>query len=124
MTYSVKEIFYTLQEEGINAGKPPVFCRFAGCNLWSGRKADRSNAVCKFCDTDFVGVDGTLGAKYPDAVALAATVASLWPYCMPARKSVQALIVLAAFGAGLGAPHVLTLARAAGAPLSPLMLID
>jgi 7-carboxy-7-deazaguanine synthase (Cx14CxxC type) len=79
MAYSVKEIFYTLQGEGMHAGKPAVFCRFAGCNLWSGREADRSTAVCKFCDTDFVGVDGTDGGKYAQAGALAAKVASLWP---------------------------------------------
>jgi 7-carboxy-7-deazaguanine synthase len=79
MAYSVKEIFYTLQGEGMHAGKPAVFCRFAGCNLWSGREADRSTAVCKFCDTDFVGVDGTDGGKYAQADALAAKIASLWP---------------------------------------------
>ena len=61
MTYSVKEIFYTLQGEGANAGRPAVFCRFAGCNLWSGLERDRDTAVCKFCDTDFVGTDGTSG---------------------------------------------------------------
>ena len=79
MTYSVKEIFYTLQGEGINAGRPAVFCRFAGCNLWSGREADREAAVCGFCDTDFVGTDGTLGGKFDSAAALARTIASCWP---------------------------------------------
>jgi 7-carboxy-7-deazaguanine synthase (Cx14CxxC type) len=79
MTYSVKEIFYTLQGEGLHAGKPAVFCRFAGCNLWTGREADRASAVCKFCDTEFVGTDGTLGGKYLDAFALASRIASLWP---------------------------------------------
>ena len=79
MTYSVKEIFYTLQGEGINAGRPAVFCRFAGCNLWSGREADRGGAVCGFCDTDFVGTDGTLGGKFDSAAALALTIASCWP---------------------------------------------
>ena len=64
MTYSVKEIFYTLQGEGANAGRPAVFCRFAGCNLWNGREADRVTAVCQFCDTDFVGTDGTNGGKF------------------------------------------------------------
>lgn len=78
MTYSVKEIFYTLQGEGINAGRPAVFCRFAGCNLWSGRESDREAAVCRFCDTDFVGTDGTLGGKYPTAASLAAQVGSCW----------------------------------------------
>ena len=79
MTYSVKEIFYTLQGEGLRAGRPAVFCRFAGCNLWSGREQDRSSAVCQFCDTDFVGTDGTLGGKFEHAQALAAAIAALWP---------------------------------------------
>jgi len=79
MAYSVKEIFYTLQGEGGQAGMPAVFCRFAGCNLWSGRESDRANAVCRFCDTDFVGTDGTLGGKYAQAEALAAQIESQWP---------------------------------------------
>jgi 7-carboxy-7-deazaguanine synthase (Cx14CxxC type) len=79
MTYSVKEIFYTLQGEGGQAGSPAVFCRFAGCNLWSGREQDRANAICRFCDTDFVGTDGTLGGKFADADALARQIAALWP---------------------------------------------
>jgi 7-carboxy-7-deazaguanine synthase len=79
MTYSVKEIFYTLQGEGLRAGRPAVFCRFAGCNLWSGREQDRSSAVCKFCDTDFVGTDGTLGGKFASGALLAAKLASMWP---------------------------------------------
>ena len=79
MTYSVKEIFYTLQGEGSHAGRPAVFCRFAGCNLWTGREQDRASAVCKFCDTDFVGTDGTLGGKFAQAHDLAARIASLWP---------------------------------------------
>jgi 7-carboxy-7-deazaguanine synthase (Cx14CxxC type) len=79
MSYQIKEIFYTLQGEGANAGKPAVFCRFAGCNLWSGREADRASAVCQFCDTDFVGTDGTLGARYDSADALAAQIEKLWP---------------------------------------------
>ena len=70
MTYSVKEIFYTLQGEGANAGHPAVFCRFAGCNLWSGREEDRASAICKFCDTDFVGTNGTAGGKYETATLL------------------------------------------------------
>ena len=78
MTYAVKEIFYTLQGEGANAGRPAVFCRFAGCNLWSGLERDRDTAVCKFCDTDFVGTDGTRGGKYPDATQLATTIAREW----------------------------------------------
>jgi 7-carboxy-7-deazaguanine synthase (Cx14CxxC type) len=79
MTYSVKEIFYTLQGEGAQAGRPAVFCRFAGCNLWSGREADRASAVCQFCDTDFVGTDGTGGGRFGDAASLAAAVAGFWP---------------------------------------------
>lgn len=79
MSYSVKEIFYTLQGEGAQAGLPAVFCRFAGCNLWSGRPSDRASALCRFCDTDFVGTDGTLGGKFDSAAALAAQIAALWP---------------------------------------------
>ncbi|CAG9181133.1 7-carboxy-7-deazaguanine synthase [Cupriavidus respiraculi] len=79
MTYAVKEIFYTLQGEGANAGRAAVFCRFAGCNLWTGREEDRARAVCQFCDTDFVGTDGTLGGKYKSADELADMVASQWP---------------------------------------------
>ena len=79
MSYQVKEIFYTLQGEGANAGRPAVFCRFTGCNLWSGREQDRSTAVCKFCDTDFVGTDGTLGGKFAGADALASRIAAQWP---------------------------------------------
>ena len=77
--YSVKEIFYTLQGEGAHAGRPAVFCRFAGCNLWSGREPDRSTAICRFCDTDFIGTDGVLGAKYDSAESLADRIASQWP---------------------------------------------
>ena len=79
MTYAVKEIFYTLQGEGANTGRPAVFCRFAGCNLWSGREADRATAVCKFCDTEFVGTDGDGGGKFDTPQALAAAVAAKWP---------------------------------------------
>ncbi|MEN7530439.1 MULTISPECIES: 7-carboxy-7-deazaguanine synthase [unclassified Cupriavidus] len=78
MTYAVKEIFYTLQGEGANAGRAAVFCRFSGCNLWTGREEDRAKAVCQFCDTDFVGTDGTRGGKYKTAEELAAVVASEW----------------------------------------------
>ncbi|MDF3035639.1 MAG: radical superfamily protein [Paucimonas sp.] len=87
MAYSVKEIFYTLQGEGAQAGRASVFCRFAGCNLWSGREEDRSSAVCKFCDTDFVGTDGERGGKY-DAAGLAQAIAELWPAAQPSRKYV------------------------------------
>jgi 7-carboxy-7-deazaguanine synthase len=79
VSYAVKEIFYTLQGEGALTGRPAVFCRFAGCNLWSGREADRTGAVCRFCDTDFVGTDGTAGGRYRDAGTLARRVSSLWP---------------------------------------------
>lgn len=79
MTYAVKEIFYTLQGEGGQSGRAAVFCRFAGCNLWSGREQDRSAAVCSFCDTDFVGTDGAGGGKFDTPEALAAAVARHWP---------------------------------------------
>ena len=79
MTYSVKEIFYTLQGEGLRAGRPAVFCRFAGCNLWTGREQDRPQAVCQFCDTDFVGTYGTLGGKFASAQALTDLIAAQWP---------------------------------------------
>ncbi len=79
MTYAVKEMFYTLQGEGANAGRPAVFCRFAGCNLWSGREQDRPDAVCSFCDTDFVGTNGVNGAKFKTSEEVADKAASLWP---------------------------------------------
>ena len=79
MTYSVKEMFYTLQGEGTHAGRPAVFLRFSGCNLWSGREQDRASAVCQFCDTDFIGTDGEGGGKFVDAASLASAVAALWP---------------------------------------------
>ena len=78
MSYAVKEIFLTLQGEGGQAGRPAVFCRFAGCNLWTGREADRVTAVCKFCDTDFVGMDGPGGGRFADAGALADAVEAAW----------------------------------------------
>jgi len=78
-TYAVKEIFYTLQGEGAQTGRPAVFLRFAGCNLWSGLERDRAEAVCNFCDTDFVGVDGPGGAKFEGAAALARAVRKAWP---------------------------------------------
>jgi len=85
MSYTVKEIFYTLQGEGALTGRPAVFCRFAGCNLWSGREEDRAAAVCSFCDTDFVGTDATEGGRYADAAALADRIAGLWPAGQGAR---------------------------------------
>lgn len=79
MSYAVKEIFYTLQGEGAHAGRPAVFCRFSGCNLWSGRESDRGSAMCRFCDTDFVGTDGAGGGKFATAAELAAAIAEKWP---------------------------------------------
>ncbi len=93
MSYSVKEIFYTLQGEGTHAGRPAVFCRFAGCNLWSGREQDRATAICRFCDTDFVGTDGLGGGKFADAAKLAARIASFWP-AGPAGDQGQRFVVL------------------------------
>ncbi len=78
MSYAVKEIFLTLQGEGAHAGRTAVFCRFSGCNLWTGREQDRAAAVCQFCDTDFVGTDGTLGGRYANAGDLAAAIAAQW----------------------------------------------
>ena len=78
-TYTVKEVFYTLQGEGAHTGRPAVFCRFTGCNLWSGREQDRAAAICRFCDTDFVGFDGQNGGKFSSPEALAAHISSFWP---------------------------------------------
>lgn len=78
MSYAVKEIFLTLQGEGAHAGRTAVFCRFSGCNLWTGREQDRAEAICKFCDTDFVGMDGTLGGRYANADKLASAIAAQW----------------------------------------------
>jgi len=88
VTYSIKEIFYTLQGEGAHAGRPAVFCRFSGCNLWSGREADRASAVCTFCDTDFVGTDGERGGKFKGAELLASEIDGLWPATYTASKYV------------------------------------
>lgn len=79
MSYAVKEIFYTLQGEGTHTGRPAVFCRFTGCNLWSGLEKDRTTAVCQFCDTDFVGTDGSGGGRFASAPDLARAVAATWP---------------------------------------------
>lgn len=79
MTYSVHEIHYTLQGEGAQAGRPAVFCRFAGCNLWSGREAHRASAICRFCDTEFVGTGGPRGGRFPTAEDLAGALAGYWP---------------------------------------------
>ena len=78
MSYAVKELFHTLQGEGAQAGRAAVFCRFAGCNLWSGREEDRAEAACRFCDTDFVGLDGKGGGRFPAAHDLAASIADTW----------------------------------------------
>jgi 7-carboxy-7-deazaguanine synthase (Cx14CxxC type) len=78
LSYAVKEIFLTLQGEGAHAGRAAVFCRFAGCNLWTGREQDRTSATCQFCDTDFVGTDGTLGGRYATASELADAIAAQW----------------------------------------------
>jgi 7-carboxy-7-deazaguanine synthase len=83
VTYVVKEIFYTLQGEGANAGRPAVFCRFAGCNLWTGREEHRASAVCRFCDTDFVGTDGPGGGVFRTAGSLADAIAAQWPQGRP-----------------------------------------
>jgi len=89
MSYAVKEIFYTLQGEGAQAGRAAVFCRFSGCNLWSGREADRATAACRFCDTDFVGVDGAGGGRFESAQALAEAIEQKWPeHSSAARKFV------------------------------------
>jgi 7-carboxy-7-deazaguanine synthase len=81
MGYTVKELFYTLQGEGAQVGRPAVFCRFTGCNLWNGRDAGRPRATCSFCDTDFVGTDGPGGGRFSTAAALADAAAALWPGC-------------------------------------------
>ena len=88
MTYAVKEIFYTLQGEGANTGRAAVFCRFAGCNLWTGREQDRHQATCQFCDTDFVGTDGPGGGRFASAGEIAAAVAAAWPPAEPGRRFV------------------------------------
>lgn len=88
MSYAVKEIFYTLQGEGRNAGRAAVFCRFAGCNLWSGREEDRAGAICNFCDTDFVGTDGLGGGRFRNGVELAAAIAGFWPEGAGGRRLV------------------------------------
>jgi 7-carboxy-7-deazaguanine synthase (Cx14CxxC type) len=88
VTYSIKEIFYTLQGEGAHAGRPAVFCRFSGCNLWTGRESDRASAICQFCDTDFVGTDGEGGGKFKTPEELATTINALWPASYAASKYV------------------------------------
>ena len=99
--YAVKEIFYTLQGEGAQAGRPAVFCRFAGCNLWTGREADRETATCTFCDTDFIGTDGDGGGKFVEADALARACRNAWrgnsgtpPFVVRAAKAAAASVLL------------------------------
>ena len=91
MKYAVKEIYYTLQGEGANTGRPAVFCRFTGCNLWSGREVDRSSAICRFCDTDFLGLNGPGGGRFGEADELAEAVDAQWP--MHANGRSQKLVV-------------------------------
>lgn len=86
--YAIKEIFFTLQGEGFHAGRAAVFCRFSGCNLWSGRESDRETSACRFCDTDFVGVDGVRGGKFRSAEALADSIDALWPEFGDTRRFV------------------------------------
>lgn len=93
MAYSVKEIYYTLQGEGGQTGRPAVFCRFAGCNLWSGHEKDRATAVCPFCDTEFVGTDGPGGGRYATAEELARAIASAWPFDPGERPGASPLVV-------------------------------
>ena len=88
MSYAAKEIFYTLQGEGANTGSPAVFLRFAGCNLWSGREQDRASAVCRFCDTDFVGTDGPGGGRFAGADSLAEAVLAAWPAAVESHRFV------------------------------------
>lgn len=88
MSYSIKEIFYTLQGEGANSGRPAVFCRFAGCNLWNGKESSRSQAICTFCDTDFVGTNGVGGGKFGSPEELANAIAAEWPRSSTRRRFV------------------------------------
>lgn len=91
MSYAIKELFYTLQGEGANSGRPAVFCRFTGCNLWTGREDDRSTAICQFCDTDFVGMNGPGGGRFDSAKDVARAVAAAWP--KPPEPGTRPLVV-------------------------------
>jgi 7-carboxy-7-deazaguanine synthase (Cx14CxxC type) len=93
MTYAVKEIYYTLQGEGANTGRPAVFCRFSGCNLWTGREEDRDEAVCQFCDTDFVGTDGPGGGRFETPADLAEAVRGKWPEKPGSSEEATPLVV-------------------------------
>jgi 7-carboxy-7-deazaguanine synthase len=88
VNYAVKEVYSTLQGEGFHTGRPAVFLRFAGCNLWTGREADRASAICRFCDTDFVGTDGPGGGRFPTAGELASQVATTWPHAVGGERFV------------------------------------
>lgn len=90
MSYQIKEVFYSLQGEGAHSGRPAIFCRFSQCNLWSGREADRAEAICQFCDTDFIGTDGQNGGRFVDANSLTAHLLSFWP----ANSSQHPFVVL------------------------------
>src|SRR2546428_8874397 len=92
MKYTVREIFYTLQGEGRQTGRPAVSCRFAGCNLWSGLERDRKTAICRFCDTDFVGINGLGGGRFGSSLDLAQAIATTWPEPAPVRGQ-QPLVV-------------------------------
>jgi len=92
MSYAVKEIFYTLQGEGANAGRAAVFCRFSGCNLWSGREEDRARALCQFCDTDFRGTDGVQGGRFETPEDLAAVIVQTWPRSRPVREGTRFVV--------------------------------
>jgi len=98
MAYAIKEIYFTLQGEGAQSGRPAVFCRFAGCNLWSGHEKDRQTAVCPFCDTDFVGTDGPGGGRFATAGDLARAVAAAWPSSEPAGKTRERPLVVCTGG--------------------------
>jgi hypothetical protein len=105
MTDSVKEIFHTLQGEGAQAGRPAVFCRFAGCNLWSGREQDRAKAICRFCDTDFRGTDGEQGGKYANAEDLADAIDRTWP-CAADPRAAPFVVCTGGVGALDGLPRM------------------
>jgi len=94
MSYSVKEIFYSLQGEGFYSGRPAIFCRMSNCNLWTGREIDRANAVCQFCDTDFIGTDGQNGGRFPTAEALCQHLLSFWPQQSSHELSPPPFVVL------------------------------
>ena len=97
MSYQIKEMYYTLQGEGHHSGRPAVFCRFAGCNLWSGREEDRKHAICNFCDTDFIGTNGINGGKFEKVKELTTAIKSLWPKDSKQLPTVQELSAAAEY---------------------------